>query len=444
MPPPGQTEPRRRIGLTSATALVVANMIGAGIFTTSGFALADLGTPTRVLLAWTVGGALAVCGALSYGALARRISESGGEYVFLSRTIHPLAGFLAGWVSLTAGFTAPIALAAAALEAYCKPLVPEGWPLPLIGTTAIVLAGLLHGLRLAHGVRSQNVVVMIKLALLVGVVMYGVPRLQAHPPPATPPDFSLPAFCASLVWISLSYSGWNAAVYIGGEVRDPARKLPRSLLLGTIIVAIFYLLLNALFVHAAPVDQLAGKEDIAAAAARALGGAQLEGFVRAIVAVALCTSISAMVMAGPRVYAKMAEDGLFPRFFAMRDEVPGRAVALQCALAIAVLWPTNLRELLTYAGWTLSISAACTVLGLVRLRIREGEHGLRVPGWPWVPAVFVLATFGAGAFVMQHRPWEPLAGVLTIAVGLILYLLLKRKRNSRTSSPTFFKTSGKF
>ena len=419
---------RRRIGLGTATALVVASMIGAGVFTTSGFTLASVGTPSRVLLAWGVGGVLALLGALSYGALAARIAESGGEYLFLARTLHPFAGFLAGWVSLLAGFTAPIALAAAGFQAYFGAWLPDGFPLPIVGTAAIAIAGALHGLRLRHGVRAQNAAVAIKLALLAAFVAIGATRLPDLSPAPRAPDFSLSAFCVSLVWISLSYSGWNAAVYVGGEVRDPQRNLPRSLVLGTVAVALLYLALNAIFVLAAPAESLAGQPAIAAVAARAIGGPGLEGFVRPIVALALFTSISAMVMSGPRVYARMAEDGLFPRLFSFRAEVPTSAVGLQCALAVGVLWVADLSTLLGYIGWTLSVSAAFTVVGLMRLRAREGAARVPVPGWPWVPAIYVLGTLGAGGFMAARSPSEPLAGLATVAVGAILYAGLRRRR----------------
>ena len=213
---------RRRLGLGSAAALVVANMIGTGVFTTSGFALADLGRPGPVLLAWAVGGALALCGALSYGALARRIPESGGEYTFLARTVHPLAGFLAGWISLLAGFTAPIAAAALGFSAYLT--VDE--PLrPWIGSAAIATAALLHGLHLSGGVVVQNLAVGLKLTIITAFAVWGFTQLPQSPAPAptTSAPFELGAFAVTLIWISFSYSGWNAVVYVAGESPRPRR-----------------------------------------------------------------------------------------------------------------------------------------------------------------------------------------------------------------------------
>ena len=423
---------QRRIGQWTAAGLVVANMIGAGVFTTSGFALGDLGDRRVVMAAWAVGGVLALCGALSYGALARRIPESGGEYTFLSATLHPLAGFLAGWVSLLAGFTAPIAAAALGLQAYLAgaggPLAGLGRP-EWIGTAAILVAGLMHGLRLGAGVWLQNAAVALKLLVIAGFVALGagaLPPAAATAPP-TLPAFELGAFAVTLVWISFSYSGWNAAVYIAGEVRDPARNLQRSLLLATGTVTVVYLALNGMFLWAAPAGALAGNAEVGAIAAEALGGTAWRRAASVLVAVALFTSISSMVMAGPRVYARRAFDGLFPRMFRAGTEVPGAAVALQVGLAVVVVWSAGLAQLLSYIGFTLGLSAAATVVGLLVLRRREGVERVPVPGYPWVPVLFVVATLATSAFMVTRRPAEAAVGVLTALSGVPVYLWIRRR-----------------
>jgi APA family basic amino acid/polyamine antiporter len=419
---------RRRLGLTSAAALVIANMIGAGVFTTSGFALADLGRPETVLLAWGVGGLMALCGALSYGALARRIPESGGEYTFLSKTVHPLAGFLAGWVSLLVGFTAPIAAAALGLQAYlADSFAMTGRP-EWIGTSAILIAGLMHGLQLRTGVVLQNTAVGLKLALIGGFVLLGALRSPSHTDSAvlSTAGFELGAFAVTLVWISFAYSGWNAAVYIAGEVREPERNLHRSLWLATGLVTLIYLGLNAVFLYSAPVQVLAGKAEIGAIAAEALGGTALRQAVSVLVALALFTSISSMVMAGPRVYARMAEDGLFPRRLGVAKEVPRAAVALQVGLAVLVAWFSGLRELLGYIGFTLGISAAATIGGLIALRRREGPLRVPVPGYPWVPGLFIITTLTAAGFMAARQPYQAGMGLLTVGLGVPVYWLMRR------------------
>ncbi|MEE8467558.1 MAG: amino acid permease, partial [Planctomycetota bacterium] len=408
--------------------LVVANMIGVGVFTTSGYTLGDLGTPGRVLAAWAVGGVLALLGALSYGALARRMPASGGEYLFLSRTFHPLAGFLAGWVSLLAGFTAPIALAALGLAAYLSPWIGDDVSKPLVATLAVLLAGCLHGFGLRAGVLVQNLVVAVKLVLLVAFVVFGaahIPSLDRGPAP-DPGPFDLGLFCVSLVWIYFSYSGWNAAVYVAGEVRDPDRNLPRSLWGGALVVCAVYLGLNAVFVYSAPPADLAYQAQVGAVAAAALGGPGLERALSALVVIALATSVSAMVMMGPRVYARMAEDGLMPAFLAKGDDVPRSSIALQVCLAVVVIWIASLRELLGYVGFTLSLSAAATICSLFVLRRREGAQAVPVPGYPWVPLLFVIPTVFVAGYMALREPMQALRGVLTVALGIPIYFGMRR------------------
>ena len=404
-------------------------MIGAGVFTTSGFALADLGRPERVLAAWVVGGALATLGALCYGALARRMPTSGGEYLFLARIFHPLAGFLAGWVSLLAGFTAPIAAAALALQAYLSGALPLDVRPEWMGTSAILLAGAMHGLRLRGGVRVQNVAVALKLAAIAVFIGLGAlllpERIDAAAGPAA--EIDPLAFGVTLVWISFAYSGWNAAVYVAGEIRDPQRNLTRALWLATGCVTLLYLGLNAVFLYSAPVEALAGRADVGAVAAEALGGPALRRGLSALVALALFTSISSMVMAGPRVYAQMADDGLLPRGLAFGAEVPRAAIGLQVVLALAVLWTTGLVELLGYIGFTLGLSASATVIGLIALRRREGPARVPIPGYPWVPVLFSAGTLLIAAFMALRQPAQAGLGLFTVAAGVPVYYWMKRR-----------------
>jgi APA family basic amino acid/polyamine antiporter len=419
-----------KLAPASAGALVVANMVGAGVFTTSGLALADLGDRRLVLLAWAVGGVLAACGALSYGAFARRMPVSGGEYTFLSRTVHPFAGFLAGWVSLLAGFTAPIAASALGLQAYLADAAGVATRPEWIGTLAILAAAAMHALRLETGVALQNLTVAVKLVLIAGFVVAGIvlaPDAGAGASAAAPG--SLGAFAVTLVWISFSYSGWNAAVYVASEVRDPARNLAPVLLLSTLLVALVYVALNAVFLWAADPAELSGKVDVGAVAAQALGGAPLRRLVTALVALALFTSISSMVMAGPRVYARMADDGLLPAFLGTHDEGPPRAAVLvQSALAIVCVWTSGLAQLFGYIGFTLGLSAAATVVALLVLRRREGAERVPIPGHPWVPLLFVATTLFTSVFMVLREPVQAAVGLTTLAAGIPVYLWMRRRK----------------
>lgn len=428
------------MGLFSATNLVVANMIGAGVFTTSGFSLADLGTPSRVIAAWVIGGLVALSGAVGYGALARRIAHSGGEYLFLSRIVHPAVGFLAGWVSLLAGFTGAIALAATAFETYAVPTHqrPDWLPEGAVATTVILFCGLQHGVRLQPGIRFQNLVVVVKL-LFLGVFLgwaaagYAAGTWVGLDRAASAPPFSLSVFAMSLVWISLSYSGFNAAVYVADEVRRPERTVPRALIVGTAIVMALYLALNTVFVYAPLADQVAGRADVAAAAAEQLGGRPLLLLVRVILCLALFTSVSAMVLAGPRVYAKMASDGLFPAWFDTRGpdarrRIPRAAILLQVALATGVALISSLQQLLSYLGFTLSLCAAGTVASLFLIAGRGPTEHRTNKGTLCCAAYYVAATLALATLAAANRPWELAAALATLASGLVAFMVFDRCR----------------
>lgn len=412
-------------GFFSLVCLIIANMVGAGVFTTSGFALGDLGSANRVVAAWVIGGIIALAGALSYGGLVHRMTESGGEYLFLSRVIHPVAGFIAGWVSLLAGFTGAIAFAALAFETYAFPARPEWLPPGAAACAMVALAALLHGIRVEMGAVSQNVIVVLKVALLIGFLLFAafvaLTAGAAPAPPAAGP-FSLAAFAGSLVWISLSYSGFNAAVYVAGEAKDARRNAPRALWVGTAIVTVLYVALNAAFVYLPPFDAVVGREDVAAAAAEAIGGASASAAIRIITVIALTSSVFSLVMAGPRVYARMADDGVFPRFFRFRGSgAPTAAIMGQAALAIALIWLSDLRGLLSYLGFTLSISAALSVASLFVIAAREGRHAVSVWGFPVTPLFYVLATLILAGIAGSRQPMQLLAAVITIVSGSAVY-----------------------
>jgi len=421
--------PAHSLSLFSAINLVAASMIGAGVYTTSGFTLADLGSPSRVIAAWIIGGAIAICGAISYGALAGRFTASGGEYLFLSRAVHPAAGYVAGFVSILAGFTGATAFAATALESYLpKWNFMQSLPPGVIASLAITLAALLHGVYARFGTPIQNAMVVGKFILLLaffGVAASSYPSSwQGLEAPAASP-FPWSAFAVSLMWISLSYSGFNAAIYVASEVREPRVNVARSLWIATMAVTILYVLLNIIFVYAPPPADIIGQKEIAVIAARSIGGTNFESLIRAVLVVSLATSVSAMMMSGPRVYAKMADDGALPSWFRFQAHAPSFAIAFQAVLAIVVVQVSTLQRLLSYLGFTLSVSAALTVVTIFLLRYR-GEK-IRVPFYPWPPLIFVIGTVMIATIAGFKQPVECLAGLLTLLVGVVVYAFTKNK-----------------
>jgi APA family basic amino acid/polyamine antiporter len=429
--------PEKPLGLWSATCLVVASMIGVGVFTTSGYSLMDLSTRPRVLAAWAVGGVIALCGAIGYGRLARHITESGGEYLFLARIVHPAAGFVAGWVSLIAGFTGAIAVAATGLEAYAVPesVRPTWLPEGAVAIAAVAASGLLHAIHVSRAAGTQNAIVGIKLLLIVSFAIValvdlaggGWPGLSSPQADVQLAPFSLPAFAMSLVWISLSYSGFNAAIYIAGEVRAAERNVPRAMIGATLGVTAIYLVLNSIFLYAAPADAIRGEKEIAAIAAESIGGTLLATIVRVIVVLGLLTSVSAMIQSGPRVYAKMAADGLFPRVFDFRQGPPRAAILLQTVLAMAMVYVSSLETLLSYLGFTLSLSAAATVASGFLIRHNGDAPDRDASNWTLVPAAcFVLATVTLAALALQLGFHRITATAATVASGLIAYWIFHR------------------
>jgi len=424
----------RPFGLWSAIFLVVANMIGAGVFTTSGFSLGGLGDRDYVMLAWLIGSLIAICGAVSYGQLAQRITESGGEYLFLSRILHPAIGFVAGWVSLLAGFTGAIAFAATTFETYAIPKsIEPTWFRPgMAGIAAIFVFGVLHSVVLKTGLMTQNLVVVLKLILLtvfIGIALAAYPsgwegmQIETEAVP-----FSISAIASTLVWISLSFSGFNAAVYITGEVDNPRRNVPRSLLLGTLIVSGFYLVLNFIFLYGARPEKITNVKDVAIAASESFGGNGLATLVRVIVSIAMLSSVSSMVVAGPRVYAKMAEDGVFPKLFGQsgqRRQVPVAAIWLQVLLASVVVYFTTLRSLLDYLGFTLSVSAAVTVTCLFFTK-RDGNMAIKHVFFSSIALLYVVATIVLAVLSARNNPQQLIGFACTVCSGLALYFLIEK------------------
>lgn len=424
------------LGLATLAGLVIANMIGAGVFTTSGFAMGDLGSPVYVLAAWLIGGIVALCGAVSYGCLTRLMPVSGGEYLFLSRSVHPLAGFVAGWISLLAGFTGAIAYAAITFEAYLLPdALKTSVPVNVVATLAILFAACIHGIRVKHGTVIQNFTVAAKLILIgcfLAIVVFGpsfsswegIQAFQAKGSPA----FSITVFATTLMWVSFSYSGFNAAIYVASEVDDARVIVPRAMLYATVITTVIYLLLNTVFVFAPSPEMVSFKEDVAAIAANALGGKLLANVVRTIIALALFTSISAMIMIGPRVYAQMAEDGLLPEALRFTRHTPDISIAMQAILAIIVVWITGLRELLSYLGFTLGLSAAATIASLFLIVRRTPEVAGQLPGYPWIPVIFISFTLLFAGIAATRNPWEMLAALITILSGVVMYYIFRKRK----------------
>ena len=435
-------------GLTTMTCVVIAGMIGSGIFTTSGFALADLQSPGRVLLAWCVGGLVALSGAVAYGELARRLPHSGGEYLYLSKLVHPFVGFQAGWISLTVGFSGSIALVALTFEEYIVPAEIRASWLPAGSTAIAVIAvfGIGHAFLVKLFASLQNAIVGIKLFALISFLIIAASKISTHPWHWEPVSETLPPLFAwstlltmstSVMFISLSYAGFNAAIYAASEVSNPDRTIPRSLILGTVLVTVLYLLLNLVFVTATPATKILGSPRVASIAAEAIGGASLELLIRTAIGLGTLTSVAGMIMVGPRVISRMADDGVFFAVFRTGPNSIRRSVLLQASLAASLVLVSNLKDLLGFLGSTLSLSSAITVATLlipVRSSAPNDKSAARRPSWIILTAAlfYVLSTVVLIAMMLRHDRQDLTRTATTLCCGVVVWLLMtvcrRRKR----------------
>jgi len=428
----------RRLGLPTAMLLVVASMVGTGVFTTTGFLLRDIGSVSAVLASWGVGGAVALFGALAYAELVAALPHNGGEYQLLSRIYHPGVGFSAGFTSLVVGFSAPVAASAIAFAEYADLAFGGGVvpPLPMaIGL--IVVTSAVHALEVGVGGGFQNVftagkILLVALFTIGGLAVGDMGRLSVETEHGFGEALLSPAFAVGLIYVSFSYSGWNAAAYVAGEVRDPKINLPRALMLGTAAVTGLYLGLNFVFIGAADVETLvAAEERVGAVAAIGLFGESAGRLLSGIIAVGLISTVGALVMTGPRVYEAMGRDHAANAILARRRVGGGPilAIALQAILSIAMVLTASFDALLTYIGFTLSFFAALTVLGVFVLRRREPslERPYRTWGHPFTTVGFILLSGWMVVFAIIARPMVALVGIGTIAAGLVVFFALRKR-----------------
>jgi basic amino acid/polyamine antiporter, APA family len=438
---------RRELTLVSAAVLIVSNMVGTGIFTTTGFLAGDLGRPALVLGIWVAGAVVALAGCLSYAELGINLPRSGGEYVYLREAWGPAWGFLSGWVSFFAGFAAPIAAGALAFSGYFGRFLPslalDSQQSPffrwlkidnahLLSAGVIALFALINALGLRLAARIQNVLTAVKVAALGAFLVLAVTigrgswahfHLDAT---RTSPHGVGVQFAVSLVFVTFAYSGWNAANYVAEELKVPEHTLPRVMILGTVFVALLYLALNVAFVYALPLESLKGVVTVGAAAAGALFGARAGALFSGILAAGLLAAVSAMSLVGPRVYYAMAQDGCFPRSAARvhpRWQTPYRAIAYQAVASIAMVLTGTFESLVYYIGFALILFAALAVAGLLRLRKRTQWRRLRAVSWcyPAVPVAFILASLWMLTWTLVVRPRESALGVLTVGCGWLWY-----------------------
>ncbi len=423
---------KTKISWWVGAALVIANMVGTGVFTSLGFQLMDIQNTWSILGLWILGGILALIGAFCYAEIGSAIRQSGGEYIFLSKLYHPVLGYMAGWISLTVGFAAPIALAAMALGAYLGNVLEISPQLLAIGV--IVIIALIHSYNLSVSSQFQSVATWFKVILilfLIGAGFWVSSSTSAF-------DFSdswtgeilKPSFAIAFVYVTYSYTGWNAAAYIIEEIDRPRINLPKALVRGTIIVTLLYVLLHMVFLRHGDLESLKGQLDVGHVYATNVFGNQGAVIINLLIAFFLISSISAMTWVGPRVSKAMGNDYPLWRFLnkTNKKDIPVTAIWFQSGIALVYVLTGTFESVLLYCGFILQIAALLTVSGTFILRKKhKTEDTFKAPLYPLLPILFVVLSLWVLSYLLLNQPVESLIGLLILGIGTLTYFLNPRK-----------------
>ena len=428
----------------TAMAIVVANMVGTGVFTSLGFQLMTLESGFALIMLWVVGGAVAICGALSYAELGAALPRSGGEYNFLGQIYHPSAGFVSGWISSTIGFSAPVALAAMTFGAYTtSSLLPgasetvTGWTERGLAIALIIILTLIHTRQRETSGTFQNVFTAIKIIVIIGLSLAGLALVSEFQPVNLLPKagdtaaLTSSAFAVSLIYVSYAYTGWNVATYLTDELEHPQRSLPRVLFIGAFGVMLLYILLNAVFLLTTPMEKMVGEVEVGVIAARHVFGEAGAVLTGGVLGILLVSTVSAMTIAGPRVLQVVGQDIRAFRFLAKSNEdgLPTTAVLVQSSLALIFVATATFDQVLIFAGFTLALNSLFAVLGLFVLRMRQPDlaRPFKVPFFPILPLIFLGLTVWTLVYVAIERPQEVAVSLGLILSGLVLYVITRAR-----------------
>jgi len=418
-----------------ASAVIIANMIGTGVFTSLGYQLADLKSGFVLIMLWVVGGITAVCGALTYAELGAALPRSGGEYNFLSRIFHPAVGFVSGWISASIGFAAPVALAALTFGSYLSAAVPALPPTGL-AVAMIVVVTLAHTGRRRRSSNFQSIFTATKITLITAFCLLCWAKVGHAQPVHFAPvagDGALllsGAFAVSLIYVNYAYTGWNSVTYLISEIDDAQRNLPRILISSTLIVMLLYVALNFTFLLVAPMSELEGKTEVGYIAAQHVFGATGASAISFVLSLLLISTVSAMTIAGPRVLQVIGEDyALFGKLARKNEDgIPALAIYVQSAVALVFVLVSSFQSILFFSGFVLSLNTMGTVIGAFVLRWRQPDlpRPYRMWLYPLPALIFLALTLWSLVYIARSQPKEALLAAALIAVGATVYLLARR------------------
>jgi APA family basic amino acid/polyamine antiporter len=431
-----------KIGFLPAVSIVIANMIGVGVFTSLGFQLMGLQDYRAVILIWVVGGFLALLGSLCYAELSSTFPKSGGEYHFLRISFGEYTGFLSGWTSAIVGFAAPIAAAAHAFAEYFENIIQTGIPPLYISAALILIITLIHARSIITGSRFQVYFTFGKVITMILFIIIGLILTKDLLPVTTKngpllegnllTDLKSQAFWVGLVFVSYAYSGWNASAYMIDDIKNPIKNVPRSIIAGTLGVIVLYTLINYVFLKSAPAENLVGQEDVASVAASYLFGPMGGTIVSGLVSFFLISTISSMVLVGPRVIKRISQDYDSFTFFAKgsKNNVPIRALVLQSGIALVILFTSSFEFIITSIGFILTIFTTLTAAGLIIMRFKAPnvERPVKSPLYPLTPLVYCLFNIWIMYYTIQSKPNHVLVGIIFLALGSAVYLWFNRNR----------------
>src|SRR5437667_2947239 len=429
--------PKRTVGFVTACSIVIANIIGTGIFTSLGLQLNDIQSGFALLMLWVVGGIAALCGALCYGDLAAALPGSGGAYHLLSTIYHPALGFMAGFVSATVGFAAPIALAAMAFGQYFNGVFSVGSPV-VLSFVVVWIVTVFHLGNLQVGSAFQNVSTLVKLLLICALIGAGffVPSRQPIsflPAPGDDASILSGAFAVALVYVMYSYSGWNASAYISSEIKRPEKNVPRSLVAGTGVVIVIYVLLNGVFLATTSAEELKGQLEVALIAGKHIFGESGGRFAGGVICLGLVAAISSMTWIGPRVTMSMGEDHWLVRWLGGKNKngIPTNAIFLQLLFVNLLLLTRSFQDVVRYTQFSLLLCSLLAVLGVIVLRFTRPEttRPYRVWLYPVPPVVFSIITLWMMFYLLPSHTAESLACLATALSGLLLYFCAQKRRD---------------
>lgn len=433
----------KKYSLNTATAVVIANMIGTGVFGSLGYQLLDIHDFSAIIILWVVGGVIALCGAVSYSELGAALPRSGGEYNFLTEIFHPMLGFLSGWVSAIIGFSAPIALAASLLGGYFGNVIP-GYDSRIIGAVVIIGITIIQSIDYRIGGGFQSFATLVKILLIGLFIVCGFlvnPQpISFVPSHATVTTMFTGAFAAALVYVNFAYSGWNASSYIAGEIQQPSKNIPISIISGTLIVTTLYVLLNFVFLYVAPAKEMAGVQEVAFIPAKYIFGENGGKVISLIISLLLISTISSMIIAGPRVLHRIGEDFSIFRSITQQNKhgIPVAAIWFQSVIALGILFTSSFRVIMGYTTFVLTVFATLTVIGVIVFRFKNPKlhRPYKTFGYPFTPVIFVLANLWFMYFWAKNNAGPSLIGGGIVALGLVVYYFAQRfsKPNKKTHS----------